>query len=50
MVKKNFLMTAPLLMASFCSAQEKPNVYNPQIEMFAHFKTKSSFHKTKGII
>lgn len=25
-------------------------VYNPQIEMFAHFKTKSSFHKTKGII
>ena len=26
MVKKNFLMTAPLLMASFCSAQEKPNV------------------------
>lgn len=26
MVKKNFLMTAPLLMTSFCSAQEKPNV------------------------
>lgn len=25
-------------------------VYNPQIEMFAHFKTKSSFHKTKRII
>lgn len=25
-------------------------MYNPQIEMFAHFKTKSSFHKTKGII
>lgn len=25
-------------------------IYNPQIEMFAHFKTKSSFHKTKGII
>ena len=24
--------------------------YNPQIEMFAHFKTKSSFHKTKCII
>lgn len=23
--------------------------YNPQIEMFAHFKTKSSFHKTKCI-
>lgn len=26
------------------------SIYNPQIEMFAHFKTKSSFHKTKGII
>lgn len=26
------------------------NHYNPQIEMFAHFKTKSSFHKTKRII
>ena len=24
-------------------------MYNPQIEMFAHFKTKSSFHKTKCI-
>ena len=26
------------------------NVYNPQIEMFARFKMKSSFHKTKRII
>lgn len=26
MVKKTFLLTAPLLMASFCSAEEKPNV------------------------
>lgn len=26
------------------------SIYNPQIEMFAHFKTKSSFHKTKRII
>lgn len=26
------------------------SIYNPQIEMFAHFKTKSSFHKTKCII
>ena len=25
-------------------------LYNPQIEMFARFKTKSSFHKTKRII
>ena len=29
---------------------EEPSIYNPQIEMFAHFKTKSSFHETKGII
>ena len=29
---------------------QEPNYYNPQIEMFAHFKTKSSFHKTKRII
>lgn len=29
---------------------EKIIKYNPQIEMFAHFKTKSSFHKTKRII
>ena len=26
------------------------DLYNPQIEMFARFKTKSSFHKTKRII
>ena len=30
--------------------QNRHAMYNPQIEMFAHFKTKSSFHKTKGII
>ena len=27
-----------------------PYLYNPQIEMFARFKMKSSFHKTKRII
>lgn len=27
-----------------------PTNYNPQIEMFARFKMKSSFHKTKRII
>ena len=26
------------------------HIYNPQIEMFARFKMKSSFHKTKRII
>ena len=29
---------------------EVPTLYNPQIEMFARFKMKSSFHKTKRII
>lgn len=29
---------------------EKLSIYNPQIEMFARFKMKSSFHKTKRII
>lgn len=28
----------------------KSALYNPQIEMFARFKMKSSFHKTKRII
>lgn len=28
----------------------KRSIYNPQIEMFARFKMKSSFHKTKRII
>lgn len=33
------------------SKQKKMNIrYNPQIEMFARFKMKSSFHKTKRII
>lgn len=30
--------------------QEFVSLYNPQIEMFARFKMKSSFHKTKRII
>lgn len=29
---------------------EETYEYNPQIEMFARFKMKSSFHKTKRII
>ena len=32
------------------SKKDLPNIYNPQIEMFARFKMKSSFHKTKRII
>lgn len=30
--------------------KEQVTNYNPQIEMFARFKMKSSFHKTKRII
>lgn len=38
--------------AQFKIGGKKINVgkYNPQIEMFARFKMKSSFHKTKRII
>lgn len=32
------------------STDNTESIYNPQIEMFARFKTKSSFHKTKRII
>lgn len=34
----------------FLSDQSEIRMYNPQIEMFARFKMKSSFHKTKRII
>ena len=32
------------------NVEEMSKIYNPQIEMFARFKMKSSFHKTKRII
>lgn len=35
---------------SYFSFSLSISVYNPQIEMFARFKMKSSFHKTKRII
>ena len=31
-------------------SEDYHTIYNPQIEMFARFKMKSSFHKTKRII
>lgn len=37
-------------MASYLCNYKCDKKYNPQIEMFARFKTKSSFHKTKRII
>ena len=39
-----------LSMSFYLEREGFSGMYNPQIEMFAHFKTKSSFHKTKGII
>ena len=39
-----------ILFFGFWKDDEKSESYNPQIEMFARFKTKSSFHKTKRII
>ena len=35
---------------TLCAGGLAVGIYNPQIEMFARFKTKSSFHKTKRII
>lgn len=34
----------------FSTVTGETAIYNPQIEMFARFKMKSSFHKTKRII
>lgn len=50
--------TEIIINGKWYSNQEKVNtrslpsipIYNPQIEMFARFKMKSSFHKTKRII
>lgn len=39
-----------LTFAMICFALITLLFYNPQIEMFARFKMKSSFHKTKRII
>ena len=36
--------------AIFIMELKQQLIYNPQIEMFARFKMKSSFHKTKRII
>lgn len=54
---KNNCKKLAVLSKKFVDAMDKSymkftqfHMYNPQIEMFAHFKTKSSFHKTKCII
>ena len=43
----SFLDTKPY---DFTAPETFYSNYNPQIEMFARFKMKSSFHKTKRII
>lgn len=46
------LFLCPYIKFKLYKAMEKVSLlmYNPQIEMFARFKMKSSFHKTKRII
>lgn len=48
--KKNYVMKINVVSIFIVLLALTSCVYNPQIEMFAHFKTKSSFHKTKRII
>lgn len=43
-------MTVEQKIKKIVDSMEGVSYYNPQIEMFARFKTKSSFHKTKRII
>lgn len=57
MRKLFYLLIAMLVLMSCGNGSKKKNeenkaeeIYNPQIEMFARFKMKSSFHKTKRII
>lgn len=39
-----------IALSVMCLLPASCSLYNPQIEMFARFKMKSSFHKTKRII
>ena len=51
LIKKTFKSGEPMKTKIICFiAFVSYTFYNPQIEMFARFKTKSSFHKTKRII
>lgn len=47
---KNLFFTAMLSISYLVTHAQTADNYNPQIEMFARFKMKSSFHKTKRII
>lgn len=50
MVERSKCMNVPeIRFKEFCDYYSDI-LYNPQIEMFARFKMKSSFHKTKRII
>jgi len=42
--------TTPKMVINSVVSPDTVVMYNPQIEMFARFKMKSSFHKTKRII
>lgn len=43
-------VSAAVVTQEFIDGIQNEYLYNPQIEMFARFKMKSSFHKTKRII
>ena len=57
-IKKWLFAICTIILMNGCAPLRMPvivrnapiEMYNPQIEMFARFKMKSSFHKTKRII
>lgn len=48
-MKLKYIITSVFVLATVLNVACSDR-YNPQIEMFARFKMKSSFHKTKRII
>lgn len=47
---KHVVSQMPEIEKVYTASSGAEAMYNPQIEMFARFKMKSSFHKTKRII
>jgi hypothetical protein len=45
-----FSLACSIILMRYIHRELTVDTYNPQIEMFARFKMKSSFHKTKRII
>lgn len=49
-LQKTLTLLSNKIITNFTLEKINNYIYNPQIEMFARFKMKSSFHKTKRII